>query len=282
MAEPLVVTMHTGLILTVRGDTAIGGKFGTPIDPALLCEECGVTLITLDMHHYQIKKLFGIGKQGDAAPNRWVRYLKMLRERAMSDALTLAATKDDAEADLQFKPSQLLKRCSLFGDIPELITIALPTISDAIRGVDAKVRKNSRHNSEIIIECSEEVMAYLINAMFDNPPAAESTPNKRDCPTSPFADYPHVKIMKNSRAGTTLCVKPTVDGKIKQITRTINHSAILHPDGGVSAQLQVAAELEGIYMGSHSTKQAALHPITSDVAEGKEEVAVEEEEVEVD
>ena len=279
----LRVTTRHGLIVHVEGsDDATFTKFGVAVDPELLENVGGVELLHINASHYQMRKVFGFDKSLDAKSNLWLIFLKQLREHAMSDALTEAYKKVDAEAD-EFAPSVHLKREKLFKDLPELLTILLPDLPCGRKGMQVKVKKASRWNNELLLEVNGPILEYLMNAMYTDPPMqAEPPAKKKPRQDSPrYAEYPHVRAWQPKKGGPLLlCVKPLMsNGKIKQITRSVPQKARDDADGGISVELKLAAELEEEFArrnigraGSHDG-QAVASVTGSPAEDGGEEVA---------
>ena len=117
-----VSTRH-GLIVHVEGSDDTGfSKHGMAFAPELIEMKDNHEMLVMRPRHYQMQKLFGFDGHCASKSNRWLAYLKQLRENAMAEALSDAYKRVDAEA-AGFSPSAHLRREQMFKDAPELVEI---------------------------------------------------------------------------------------------------------------------------------------------------------------
>ena len=170
MSTEISVTTRHGLIVHVDGsDDSAFSKFGTAIDSGLLEQVADVQLLRLHPSHFKMKKLFGFEQSRNAKSNRWLEYLKQLREDAMAAALNDVYKSVDAEA-VEFKPSAHMRREKVFKDVPDLVTVWLPDLPSGREGISVRVKKASQWNKEFQLEASGPMLKYLMNAMYSDPP----------------------------------------------------------------------------------------------------------------
>ena len=261
-------SLRTGLIMHVDGDDHEAcGKYGMAIDNDLITMDGERAFITLDTHHYQVRRVFGIGNRGENNSNRWVSYLKELRESVMALELTKAFRDFDKDSDIDFKPSASASRGLMWSKVSQYLEVLVPRLSADGAEFVLTVRKAARWNSAFIFELTDDSLTHLINAFYVEPPVAMTKKRQRD-DTVPYADYPHVKA-GDSRGRKVLWVWVRVGGIQKKVSKSVPLMCSDGHDGGAEAELKIANDLEDHYRTHHeptSTSPAGPSRASNDLA----------------